>query len=318
MPPYRTSTALIIVALALSACGASSNPDSSASATVVASRSPTVPAGTLVYVRHPGGVRVLYTADAGGGDERELVRGPELARWSPDGTKLSVTAESPQGLVFVGLINPDGTHYVQFDSPDPALNLGCSAWSPDADRLACEGWDDKDPTRNGIFSVRASDGGDLTRVTSAPDGTHDAPGDYSPDGRQIAFVRINPSDEEHSTLLVVNVDGSGERQLTEQPIGLSCDWSPDGSSILADADGTLLLVPAEGGESSPIDLGVAGAHAARAAWSPDGQMIAFSLAIHTAGLDRWPDIYTANADGSEVTQVTDTPDEGEELEAWGP
>lgn len=318
MPASRQPTVLIIVALALAACDTSSNPASSASAAADTPSSAAPVAGRLVYVREPEGVPVLYTADVDGGDERELLRGAELPRWSPDGTKLSVVAEGPQGLVFVGLIDPDGTDYVQFDSPDPTLNLGCSAWSPDGERLACEGWDDDDPSRNGIYSVRATDGGDLMRITSAPDGTHDAPGDYSPDGMQITFVRTDLSNEAHGTLMAVSVDGSGERQLTEQLIGLSCRWSPDGSSILAEADGTLLLVPAEGGEPSPIDLGVAGAYAAQAAWSPDGKKIVFWMAIHTDELDTWPDLYTANPDGSGVTQVTDTPGEADESASWGP
>ena len=88
--------------------------------------------GRLVYGRHtpPDDAFVIYTADVDGGDERELLVGAELPRWSPDGTKLSVVAERPQGLIFVGMINPDGTDYVQFDSPDPTLNRGAAPGRP--------------------------------------------------------------------------------------------------------------------------------------------------------------------------------------------
>ena len=87
------------------------------------------------------------------------------------------------------IIRPDGTVERIFEIPDETLNLVCTVWSPDDTRLACEAWDDSDASRGGIHTVRASDGGDLTRLTSAPDGMFDLPGDYSPDGRQLVFKR---------------------------------------------------------------------------------------------------------------------------------
>jgi Tol biopolymer transport system component len=315
---------LAVVALALAGCGASTSTSSGAATpSRTASATPSLASdieGRLVYAwdRPTDDVAVIGTANVDGGDERELLAGAELPRWSPDGTKLSVVAEGSQGLVFVGVINPDGTGYVQFDSPDPTLNLGCSAWSPDGERFACEGWDDADATRNGIYTVRASDGGDLTRITSVPDGTHDVPGDYSPDGTQIVFVRSDLSDEEHATLMAVNVDVKSERQLTDQKVGLRCYWSPDGSSVLTEADGTLLVVPADGGDPSPIDLGVTDAWATRASWSPDGEHIVFSMRIDLSAPETTWDIYTADVDGSNVVQVTDTPDLGESDATWSP
>jgi Tol biopolymer transport system component len=309
----RTSipaTALAVVALVLAGCG-NALPTSSGGASP--SLAPALD-GRLVYAWDGPTEPVIGSAAAGGGDEHEVLAGAELPRWSPNGTTISVVAEGPQGLIFIGLINPDGTGYVQFDSPDPTLNLGCTAWSPDGERLACEGWDDTDSTRNGIYTVRASDGGDLTRITSAPDGTHDLPGNFSPDGSEIVFVRSELSDaEEVATLMAVKADGSGERQLTDQKVGGRSDWSPDGRSILTEADGRLLLVPAQGGAPAPIDLDVAGAHATRASWSPDGEHIVFSMSVDGIAP---PDLYTADVDGSNVIQVTKTPDLNEWDGSW--
>jgi Tol biopolymer transport system component len=47
-----------------------------------------------------------------------------------------------------------------------------------------------DPSRNGIYTIRSSDGGGLTRITSHPGGD-DNPGDDSPDGKRMVFVRSN-------------------------------------------------------------------------------------------------------------------------------
>jgi hypothetical protein len=64
-------------------------------------------------------------------------------------------------------------------------------------------------------------------VTTSPAGTHDGYcGGHSPDGRQLLFLRADLPDEEQATLMVVNVDGSDERPLIAQKVGLWCDWSP--------------------------------------------------------------------------------------------
>lgn len=305
--------------LVLAACGTAGSPSPqssvSASASIpaqTASPAP-LPGGRLVYAFDiPGGVSV-FTANTDGTGAHALLSSPtvQLPRWAPDGGRISVVAESPQGLIFVGLVNPDGSDYLRFDSRDPSMQLGCVAWSPDGSRLACEGWDDTDPTRNGIYTVRASDGGDLTRVTSSPDGAHDIPGDYSPDGRQIVFV-AQTLDEEQSTLTVVNVDGSNRHALIDRKVGQAPRWTPDGRSILTDASGSLLLVPVDGGEPSPIklDTDLAGI-AQHGAWSPDGEWIVFAARFTAAG---W-DIYIMRKDGTDLHQVTDTPGQEEDFGA---
>lgn len=273
-----------------------------------------VPGGRLAYGRFtPDGTHV-FTANTDGTDEQALL--PSIAegpRFSPDGRHLSVVLQSPQGLLFVGLVKPDGSNYVRLHSPDPTLKLGCFAWSPDASRLACEGFDDSKPARNGIYTVRASDGGGLTRVTTSPGGGHDVLGDYSPDGRQIVFLRDNLVDEEHNTLMVVKADGSDPRVLTDRKVGLASRWSPDGKTILTEADGSLLLVPVDGGQPSPIRIDAGSAvQATRGGWSPDGTWIVFSRVTSTG-----EDIYVMRKDGTNLHQVTDTPGRDEEFGEWG-
>jgi TolB protein len=217
-------------------------------------------------------------------------------------------------LLFLALVNPDGSGYRRFARPDPTLNLGCSgAWSPDASRLACEGWDDSNPVRNGIYTVRASDGRDLIRVTTSPGGGHDVVGDYSPDGRQIVFIRGIHVDEEQNTLMVVNADGRDPRVLTDRKVGLASRWSPDGKTILTEANGSLLLAPVDGSQPSAIKIDAdAPVTATRGAWSPDGTWIVFSRVTSTG-----EDIYVMRADGTNLRQITDTPGQDEEFGEWG-
>jgi len=274
-----------------------------------------VPGGLLAYGRFgPDGHPHVFTAHTDGAGERALL--PSIAegpRFSPDGRRIAVATENAQGLLFLALVNSGGSGYRRFARPDPTLSLGCGAWSPDASRLACEGWDDSNPARNGIYTVRASDGGGLTRVTTSPGGGHDVAGDYSPDGRQIVFVRGIHVDEEHNTLMVVNADGSDPRVLTDRTVRLGSRWSPAGKVILTESAGSLLLVPLDGGRPSPITIdGGPALKAIGGGWSPDGSWIVFSRVTPSG-----EDIYIMRKDGTNLHQITSTPGVDEEFGEWG-
>jgi Tol biopolymer transport system component len=325
----RLAISILAAAFATTACGGhavmpstalDATPRPSISATTAADLSPTVapapiPRGRLAYGRFsPDGTHV-FTSNTDGTDEQALL--PSIAegpRFSPDGRRLVVVIESPQGLIFSGFVNPDGSNFMRLDSPDPTLNLGCGSWSPDGSRLGCEAWDDTDLTRQGVYTVRVSDGGDLNRVTTSPAGTHDGYcGGHSPDGRQLLFLRADLPEEKQATMMVVNVDGSDERPVIAQKVGLWCDWSPDGKTILTEAHGSLLLVPVDGGEPSEIKIGAdAPVTATRGSWSPDGTWIVFSRVTSTG-----EDIYIMRKDGTNLHQVTNTPGQDEEFGEWG-
>jgi Tol biopolymer transport system component len=249
---------------------------------------------------------VTYTVDPNGDDEAQLLPGAhQLGRWSPDGDLISVTAGN-ESRVFAATINPDGSGYTEHPITDPTLNLGCMLWSLDGTSLACEGWDDSDATRNGIYTINASDGGDLQRVTSSPDGNHDLPGAYAPDGR-LLFARIAPEAEEG---LLMYVEPGGEpQQLTAGTYGTP-SLSPDGLTIVTDHGGALYLIPLDGGPSAPIQIEAGNAYAFGASWSPDGAWIVFSL-----NHDGNTDIFRVQPDGSDLFRITTDP-AAEEFADW--
>lgn len=94
--------------------------------------------------------------------------------------------------------------------------------------------------------------------------------------------------------------------------GIPCDWSPDGSSILASSAGVLHFVTLDGA-SSPLAGDGIGRYAMGGLWSPDGSHVLFSMALED---DRF-DVYTAAADGSELTPIADS-DLLEESAYWLP
>jgi Tol biopolymer transport system component len=332
-PGRCLATSILAVAMVTAACGGqAAAPSAAAIATAspavspktTTNPSPTVapaalPGGRLVYRRFVDDRGSVFTINPDGTDMKPLVLPASVfPRWSPDGDRISVAQDSPdhpEGHLSVGMADPDGHDYVQFNDPDATLELASAAWSPDGSRLAVEGWDGNDPTRSGIYTVRASDGGDLIRVTDCPKDCHDIPGDYSPDGREIVFTRQKLSDETGVTLMVVNVDGRSARALTDQRVG-SGRWSPDGKTVLAtvgeDRNGSLLLVPIDGGTVTKFEIASDPTlKPFDGSWSPDGEWIVFSARNETS-----VDLYIARTDGTGLHQVTDTPRNWEDGADW--
>jgi Tol biopolymer transport system component len=177
----------------------------------------------------------VFTANPDGSDVQQLVPSHTCcASWSPDGSKISIAALTDDERITTATVNPDGSDYEVQTIPDPTLNLECAAWSPDGDRFACEGWDDVHPERAaGLFSVRTADFGGLVRLTANPYGGHDIPGDYSPDGTRIAFLREDPLRAQGQVaVFVANSDGASPRQVTPWALTGCCkvSWSPDGTT----------------------------------------------------------------------------------------
>jgi Tol biopolymer transport system component len=303
-------------------------------AILVASAAPTAakvsgPNGRIVYGLFDPDIEAehLFTVNPDGSDVRDLslISDPGADKWSPDGTRILISdLTTGQPPLRPATINPDGTGFVRLDATvDPLLHLGCSAWSPDGDRIACQGFTDEEPSEeNGMYTVRSSDGGGLLRLTHArPPG--DVPGDYSPDGSRIVFLRSDPSPHachECGALFVVNTDGSGLSRITPPDFaqGTAGSWSPDGRWILfRGRRGELYVVHPDGRGLRRIALhdGPGRSFVDSASWSPDGTRILFSMFWKTNGYQ--PDLFTARTDGSDLVQVTDTP-EFEHTSDWGP
>jgi Tol biopolymer transport system component len=306
---------------------------------VTAGASPPADNGQIAFGRYDsGGEPHVVIADPDGMGEHELplIPASDNGVWSPDGSRLLVGVFLPDRPARPALVDPDGSHFTPLDVPDARtdMDMGCRAWSPDGGRLLCIGLDSGDHHEvDGLYTIRASDGGDLTRLTINPYppigdfGGGDIPGDYSPDGTRVVFMRAKPGAgpvpdrNQTGALFVARTDGSQLRQLTPYGLANSHDdgvarWSPDGTRILfAGARGSLFVVHPDGTglRKVPLDTGGGFSFARAPGWSPDGTRIVFSLYLDEAGQ---VDIYTSRSDGSHLRPVTDTP-EFETLPDWG-
>ena len=245
--------------------------------------------------------------------------------WSPDGNRLLIShtirfdSSGDCCLPFrPAIVNPDGSGFSLLTMADAPFDMDCMVWSLDQTRLLCAFGGDQP----GVFSVRASDGGDPIRLSTNPYGNADlgamdVPTDISPDGTQFVFMRYRPGPSgshfqaEQVGLYVENLDGSGLRQIA--PFGVahaneiaSAHWSPNGQWIISsNRAGVLFVVRPNGSGLRAIRLQAPSSQyfAFEPDWSPDGTRIVFCM--YVGGQE---DIYTANPDGSGVIQVTDTPD----------
>lgn len=259
----------------------------------------------------------LFVVNANGSGARRLTwtrsaSGPVFhanLSWSPNGRRIVFDRndDGPDGIYAINA-NGRGRRALIRARRSGWLWPHNSALSPDGRRIALT-----DGT--GVFVLspgRASRPRPVARVRGS------SPADlvWSPNGRKLALLNVSGRG---NSLLVLNRDGSGLRNVTQTPSewevsGFS--WSPDSRRIavalqerfrdpfqiwLVNADGTgkRRLTTSTGGNNSPV-------------WSPDGTRIAF-----TSERDGNSEIYVMGADGSNQTRLTHN-SEDDFFPAWSP
>lgn len=137
---------------------------------------------------------------------------------------------------------------------------------------------------------------------------------WSPDGARIAFS----SDRDgRFDIYLMNADGSGVTRLSNAEVGSSgISWSPDGTKI---AFSGIFVMNADGSEVTRLTDGLH--RDLSPSWSPDGTRIVFQsdrdAHDNPPSWDGNWEIYVMNADGSELTRLTDS-ERGDTEPAWSP
>jgi Tol biopolymer transport system component len=202
-------------------------------------------------------------------------------------------------VAMVAILSAIWSHHLQAASPlqqltnDPGTDVR-PAWSPDGNKVAFQS------NRNGSYSIWVMDanGTNQHQVTSGESNErHPA---WSPDGRQLAFDSDASGSRE---IWIVDSDGQNRRQLTSlKALSNFPTWSPDGNQIAfyvyQAGIMSLWVVNIDGSNLRPLAPDLADERrnqctfaCHQAAWSPDGQQIAY-----TGGDQR--SVWLVSTDGS--------------------
>ncbi|HEX2042966.1 MAG TPA: IPT/TIG domain-containing protein [Acidimicrobiales bacterium] len=263
--------------------------------------------GRIAFESNRDGNLEIYSMNPDGSDQVNLTRDPAEDTdpvWSPNGTRIAFVKAS-EGHRNIYVMNADGSGQTNL-TPGPVTtgqgNEGTNpTWSPDGTRIAYA-------SSQGEIWVMNADGSGKTNLTNTPATVAvEIEPAWSPDGTRIAYVRA-------FDIWVMNADGSGQRPLTTttgaQQAERAPDWSPDGSRIVYQKVGAVWVMNADGtGQMQVVPNSVL------PAWSPDGTRIVFSSS--SFGAQNGPDIFTANADGTNVTRLPTAPNFTDTDPNWG-
>ena len=250
----------------------------------------------LASIEQDGKNRTVITRDLAGQIER--------SSYSPDGRKLALV-EWVNNTYQINVIDTASGATI-LEIKDQSFNSS-PAWSPESDRLAFISGRDE-PSTGEVYAINL-DGTGLTRLTHNQ--TDELGSAWSPDGEKIA-VKVS-----YNRTYLMDADGADFHVLsTGNWTDLPESWSPDGR---------YLLLYSQESSQADTELGIYDLHTAsytpltdhfyaRAAWSPDGNWVAY------AGWDvqyDW-DIFVIHPDGSGKKNLTHALSNEDNQPVWSP
>ncbi|MFG3230069.1 hypothetical protein ACGF07_35525 [Kitasatospora sp. NPDC048194] len=325
---------------------ATPQPTSTGGAVGAAAATPAAPArnGLIVSRAYTDASRTtsaIVTLTPDGTAQQQVTQPPDHVRddrpdWSPDGSAIAfdrTDAQSGAARLWTVAPSGDNAHQISQLCETGSATADCAnederapAYSPDGKQLAfSRSWGALDAAHANQIQysdlyLMSPDGTNVQRLTFL---TNDKPytgivsnPSWSPDGKQLTFeYRTSATGQpaDGRAIYVVNVDGTGLRQLTpwELRAGDRASWSPDGTRILfttypAGADdapgGGIYTVHPDGSAIGALTPSPSDAAYGSAAYAPDGKSIVFTQASAGAGSD----LYSMRPDGTGVARLTNS------------
>ena len=187
----------------------------------------------------------------------------------------------------------------------PGVGLPDAEWSADGTRVAMVLG--KEPNRVVMLDVATGERSLVIRSDDVPDTRLVDSLGISPDGDAIVFCAIRRGSG--TTLFTIGADGTALTDISGDHDECQPDWGPT-DRIAAEATGWMGRIVTMDPDGSNRLFVIRGRDADRAtsfsapSWSPDGAQIVVGS---TSFRERRPDLWIVDADGSNLTPLTDTP-----------
>jgi Tol biopolymer transport system component len=215
-------------------------------------------------------------------------------------------------------MKPDGSGVRRLTSLGGDVSAFFESWSPDGRQIV---FNHTSPNFFAQLWIMNADGSNQHQVLNDPGAGYWAPR-FSPDGKAIIVAHCVAF--EPCRIARIRTDGSGLTLLTgeEGVFDFHPGYSPDGSTVAFSSDereGVITAVHLMNADGSNVRLlSPPELLACCPDWSPDGSRIAF----HSNGGDPFvpqnAEIWVINADGTGLTQLTDTAARHDFDPSWAP
>jgi Tol biopolymer transport system component len=221
------------------------------------------------------------------------------AAWSPDGSRLAF-ASTRDGNTDIYVMDVDGSNVTRLTN-NPAVDR-FPAWSPDGSTIAFSS------NRDGSLEIYLmdADGSNVRRIT------HHEADDVEPvwlaDGSKIVFCSTRFVPEGNADIWIMNPDGTGLVNLTDEPSSFDCGpgtvpgsaGAPDKISFVSDrAAGNMSIYTMDIDGSNVWRVTVDPAWDFDSSWNRDGATLVFDS--NRSG--SW-DIYSISANGTNLRRLT--------------